>query len=146
MKEIITYAYEAFDGTIFEDEDECREYELKEKVKTTSLTMLDYKWNVLDNNKETSFEEAFAIIVNKQEDIDFIKEIAKEQGYTSPWTARWSSSNSTCEEKLGVYVYDEDHDRWVNFDDKFAMIRDIYTKCLAFRKDMTPFERKSGAD
>ena len=145
MKEIVTYTYEAFDGTIFEDEDECREYEIKEKAKSTSLTMLDYKWNVLDNNKETSFEEAFVLIVNKQEDIDFIKEIAKEQGYTCPWSARWREP-AHCEEKLGVYVYDEDNDRWVNFDDKFAMIRDIYTKCLAFRKDMTPFERKNGAE
>ena len=145
MKKIVTYTYEAFDGTIFEDEDECREYEIKEKVKATSLTMLDYKWNVLDNNKETSFEEAFAIIVNKQEDIDFIKEIAKESGCTSPWTNCWREP-AQCEEKLGVYVYDENNDRWVNFDDKFEMIRDIYTKCLAFRKDMTPFERKNGAD
>jgi hypothetical protein len=146
MKEIITYTYEAFDGTIFEDEDECREYEMKEKVKTSSLTMLNYKWEALDNNKAISFEEAVALIVNKQEDIDFVKELAKEYGYTCPWSRSWSSSNSICEEKLGVYVYDEDNDRWVNFDDKFAMIRDIYTKCLAYRKDMTPFERKNGAD
>ena len=146
MKEIITYTYEAFDGTIFEDEDECREYEIKEKVKTASFTMLDFKWEVLDNNKETSFEEAYALIVNKQEDIDFIKEIATEQGYTCPWSRGWRREPAECEEKLGVYVYDEDNDRWVNFDDKFAMIRDIYTKCLAFRKDMTPFEKRNGAD
>lgn len=145
MKEIITYTYEAFDGTIFEDEDECREYEIAEKVKTSSLTMLDFEWKVLDNKRETSFEEAYAIIVNKQEDIDFIKEIAKEQGYNSPWTSSWRKP-ANCEEKLGVYVYDENTERWVNFDDKFAMIRDIYTKCLAYRKDMTPFERKNGAD
>ena len=141
MKEIVTYTYEAFDGTIFEDEDKCREYEIKEKTKTISLTMLDYKWSVLDNNKEESFESAFALIVNKQEDIDFIKGIAKEQGYTCPWSKKWCSSKSECEEKVGIYVYDEDNDRWVNFDEKFAEIKDIYTKCLKFRKDMTPFER-----
>ena len=134
MKEIITYTYEAFDGTIFEDEDECREYEIKEKAKTVSLTMLDHKWNVLDNNKEESFECAFAIIVNKQEDIDFIKEIAREQGYTSPWERGWGRKGD-CEEKLGIYVYDEDNDRWVNFDDKFAEIKDIYNRCLQFRHD-----------
>jgi hypothetical protein len=38
-----------------------------------------------------------------------------------------------CEEKLGVYVYDENHDRWVNFDEKFAQIKDIYNRCLNFR-------------
>lgn len=145
MKEIITYTYEAFDGTLFEDEDECKEYEIKEKVKSTSLTMLDCEWKVLNNNRETSFEEAFALIVNKQEDIDFIKEIAEENGYTSPWSRSWREPPH-CEEKLGVYVYDENNDRWVNFDEVFAEIRDIYTRCLTFRKDMTPFEKVKGAD
>ena len=135
MKEIVTYTYEAFDGTIFEDEDECREYEIKEKAKTLSLTMLDHKWSVLDNNKEESFECAFALIVNKQEDIDFIKEIAREQGYTCPWSREWCSSKPICEEKLGIYVYDEDRDRWVNFDEKFAEIKDIYNRCLNFRHE-----------
>ena len=135
MKEIVTYTYEAFDGTIFEDEDECREYEIKEKAKTISLTILDHKWSVLDNNKEESYESAFALIVNKQEDIDFIKELAREQGYSCPWSRGWGSSRADCEEKLGIYVYDEDHDRWVNFDEKFAEIKDIYNRCLQFRHE-----------
>jgi hypothetical protein len=132
MKEIVTYTYEAFDGTVFEDEDECREYEIKEKAKTLSLTMLDHKWNVLNNDKETSYECAFALIVNKKEDIEFINELAREQGYSTPWSMAWGRKGE-CEEKLGVYVYDENHDRWVNFDEKFAEIKDIYNRCLNFR-------------
>ena len=134
MKEIVTYTYEAFDGKIFEDEDECREYEIKEKAKTISLTMLDHKWSVLDNNKEESYENAFALIVNKKEDIEFIKELAREQGYICPWYAGWGRKGE-CKEELGIYVYDEDHDRWVNFDEKFAEIKDIYDRCLQFRHD-----------
>ena len=134
MKEIVTYTYEAFDGKIFEDEDECREYEIKEKAKTISLTILDHKWSVLDNNKEESYENAFALIVNKKEDIEFIKELAREQGYTCPWYAGWGRKGE-CKEELGIYVYDEDYDRWVNFDEKFAEIKDIYNRCLQFRHD-----------
>ena len=135
MKEIVTYTYEAFDGKMFDDKDECRDYELAEKAKTLELTMLNYKYETLPNT-ERGYEDAMVLIVNKQEDIDFIKEIARDTGISCPWaTKTWlDKHSSTClEEKLGIYMYDDDCDGWVNFDDKFAEIKDIYNRCFSYR-------------
>ena len=130
MKEIITRTYEAFDGKIFTDEDECRDYELTKKAESLELTLLDYKLETLPNSAD-GFESAMFLIVNKQEDIDFIKTIAEEYGYSHPWKSSWDFKR--CEEKLGIYYYDEREDEWKNFDDKFAEVKQIYEKCFNYR-------------
>ena len=129
MKEHIIYKYEAFDGTMFDDEDECRNYETVEKGKNATVALLDYKWNRLELNDDGA-ERTYAIIVNSPEDIAFIKELFEGAGYGHPFHRCYGG----CEEKEGIYVYDENHDKWVNFDEKFAEIKDIYNRCLACRQ------------
>lgn len=127
MKEHIIYKYEAFDGKMFDDEDECRDYETAEKGKNATVTLLDYKWNKLELNDDGA-SRAYAIICNSPEDIAFIKEFFEGAGYGHPFYHLYGD----CEEKVGIYVYDENHDRWVNFDKKFAEIKDIYERCSAY--------------
>lgn len=129
MKEHIIYRYEAFDGTMFDYEDECRKYETTEKGKNATVTLLDHKWNRLELNDDGA-SRAYAIIFNSSEDIAFIKELFDSEGFGHPF----NSCYGNCEEKTGIYVYDERHDRWVNFDEKFAEIKDIYERCLACRQ------------
>lgn len=129
MKEHVFYRYEAFDGKIFDDEDECRDYEIAEKSKNATVTLLDYKWNKLELNDDGA-SRAYAIIFNSSEDIAFIKEFFEEAGYGHPFNNLYGN----CEEKTGIYVYDDLHDKWVNFDEKFAEIKDIYERCLAYRQ------------
>lgn len=126
MKEHIIYKYEAFDGKMFDDEDECRDYETTEKSKNATVTLLDYKWDKLKLNDD-GVSRAYAIILNSSEDIAFIKELFDYVGVGHPFTDRWGN----CAEKVGIYVYDERHDVWVNFDEKFAEIKDIYERCSA---------------
>lgn len=129
MKEHIIYKYEAFDGKMFDDKDECRNYEIAEKSKNATVTLLDHKWNKLELNDD-GVSRAYAIIFNSSEDIAFIKELFNDAGFGHPFTHCWGN----CEEKVGIYVYDENHDWWVNFDEKFAEIKDIYERCLAYRQ------------
>lgn len=131
MKRIVTYTYEAFDGKVFTDEDECRDYELAKKSENVELTLLNHKLETLPNSAD-GFTSAMFIIVNKQEDIEFVKELAEEYGYGHPWVRTWNSKKE-CEEKLGIYCYDEHTDKWVNFDDKFAEIKQIYNTCFNYR-------------
>lgn len=128
MKEHIIYKYEAFDGTMFENEDECKAYEFAHQLKGLSLVLLDYKWQVLPIEADR-FDEAYAVICNSQADIDFVKEQFEAEGYGHPFHNRWGK----CEEKLGIYIFDERDGNWVNFDEKFAEIKDIYERCLACR-------------
>ena len=137
MKEIIHYTYEAFDGKSFVNAKECLEYETNLKEKTLGLKMLDIELQELPLN-EDGYEGAFYLIINKQEDIEYIKHLAKENGFFHPW-----DKNNNCEERIGIYRYSIKNDNWENYDVFFAKTRGIYTKLLAFRKDMTPFERKS---
>lgn len=137
MKEIIHYTYEAFDGKSFVNAKECQEYEANLRSKNLGLKMLNDEFQELPLDEE-GYENAYYLIINKQEDIEYIKHIAKEYGYSHPW-GRYSNR----EEKIGIYRYHYKNDNWENYDDIFAEIRETYTKLLTFRKDMTPFECKS---
>lgn len=129
MKEHIFYRYEAFDGTMFEDALECRDYEIREQAKKLSLVLLDEKWEVLPINTD-GISRCSAIICNSAEDIEFVKASFTAEGYTYPFSQHYGS----CEEKVGIYLYDEDHDGWFNFDEKFATAKFMYERCLRYRK------------
>ena len=74
MKEHIIYKYEAFDGTMFDDAFACRDYEIREQAKTSSVVLLDEKWEELPINTD-SISRCSAIICNSAEDIQFVKDI-----------------------------------------------------------------------
>ena len=129
MKEHIFYRYEAFDGTMFEDALECRDYEIREQAKNSSAVLLDGKWESLPINTD-SISRCSAIILNTPEDIEFIKAIFTAEGYAHPFSQNYGS----CEEKVGIYLYDEDNDIWFNFDEKFETAQFMYNRCLIYRK------------
>ena len=129
MKEHIIYKYEAFDGTMFDDALECRDYEIREQAKSSSVVLLDGKWEELPINAD-GISRCTAVICNSVEDIEFVKDIFNAEGYAHPF----SQSYGRCEEKVGIYLYDEEHDIWINFDEKFAEIKDIYERCSVYRK------------
>ena len=129
MKEHIFYRYEAFDGTMFEDALECRDYEVREQAKSSSVVLLDEKWESIPINTD-SLARCYAIICNTSADIEFVKSIFTTEGYSHPF----SQGSGSCEEKVGVYLYDEDHDMWINFDEKFEEVKFMYNRCLVYRR------------
>ena len=88
MKQIITYSYQAFDGTMFTDEDECIKYELSEKQKNLTLVMLDNEGKKIDDISEDGYTYAFYLIINSQADIDYVKYLADLYGYYHPWSLK----------------------------------------------------------
>jgi hypothetical protein len=129
MKEHIIYKYEAFDGTMFDDAFECRDYEIREQAKNSSVVLLDGKWEELEINTD-SIARCTAVICNSVEDIQFVKDIFNAEGYAHPFSQNYGS----CEEKVGIYLYDEDNDIWINFDEKFEEAKFMYNRCLAYRR------------
>lgn len=128
MKEHIIYKYEAFDGTMFNEADECRDYEMKKISENITTVLLDNEWNKVTLDYDGA-SRAFAVIINSPADIAFVKELFSDVGVGHPFQL----VSGNCDEKVGVYVYDDSNDRWVNFDEKFGEIKDIYERCLACR-------------
>jgi hypothetical protein len=128
MRELITYSYEAFDGTVFIDEEECRKYEEDLLSRNLDLVMLDDNKQKLPINVD-SFERATWVIVNKQADVDYLTELGENYGYSTPW------NKTDGEVKMGVYHYDGYKNTWENYDDAIAKIMKDYAVLKAFRTE-----------
>ena len=129
MKEHITYKYEAFDGTMFDDKNECKKYESAERNKILTVVLLDGRWNKLELNAD-GISDAYAIICNSLEDVAFIKKLGDEAGVSHPF----ERYHGNCDEKVGIYFFDDVRNRWVNFDEEFAEVKEMYERCLAYRR------------
>lgn len=129
MKEHIIYKYEAFDGTMFDNKDECKKYESAERNKTLTVVLLDYKWSRLELNAD-GIADAYVIICNSLEDVAFIKKLGDEAGVSHPFECY----HGNCDEKIGIYFFDDIRNRWVNFDEEFKEIQENYWRCLAYRQ------------
>lgn len=126
MKEITKYI--ADDGTEFEDEDECLDYERTEKMKTIKGVKFFF-----ENGKEISdyenFEDlldrTFFIRITDKDDFDKFEEMLYNEISYYYGTDGWRD----LENEIGLFFYDKDLDRWMNWDKQ-------YDKLLEIRKKM----------
>ena len=120
--------YEADDGTKFEDERECFDYEFKQKIK--DIMGKDLK--LFNENREEitdcSFEsvyDAFAIQVLTIKGAKFLVEWANEYGVESPFDS-WDIENKD-EDLLGTWVYDAfDRGGWTHLDKFKREVDELY--------------------
>lgn len=124
MTEITKYM--ADDGTEFDFEDECLEYELEQKVKGI------YGFKAYDcNGKE--------IKPSNYRDLDCFVSEARYIKVTD--IKGWNEFSELCEEsdvyfydgmddicEKGLYYYDEDHDYWENWEHEYEKLRAIRRK------------------
>lgn len=110
MKEITKYV--ADDGTIFEDEDECYEYELKLKI-----TNLKDRVRLFDNTltelplTAENFEDYYYIAIHDTTAIAEIKAICDDNpNIYHPWFPM----RGGCKEEQGLYMYNESNETWYN--------------------------------
>ena len=109
--------YFADDGTRFEDEDECEQYELKQKL-TAAITE-SFFFN--ENGKYMTTEEWLAdpeccdyMVVADNEEAELIYKYLRETiGLCHPWE-NWRVDKPTA----GRYYYSHNDDRWHNFDEE----------------------------
>ncbi|MBQ0087977.1 MAG: hypothetical protein KBT27_01420 [Prevotellaceae bacterium] len=95
--------YEADDGTVFDDYDECEEYEKRLKIdnlKTDGLKMWDERGFLTDE-----FEKCFYLVANTEQAVEYMREIARDYGCETP-------EDSCCEEVVFGHLYCYDNDRW----------------------------------
>lgn len=124
MKVITKYL--ANDGTEFEFEDECLDYELKGKIREI------YGFTVYDcNGKEIKPDE--------YRDLDCFVSEARYIRITD--IKGWNTFTDLCEEQdvyfydgmddfyeKGLYYFDDDHDYWLNWDSEYEKLRAIRRK------------------
>ena len=123
--EVIT-KYLADDGTEFEFEDECLEYELKEKIKDI------YGFKAYDRNGQEIHSFDYDDLDDFITDMMFLK-ITDVKG--------WEEFLDICDEERvylldgvddigekGLFFFDEDHDYWTSWDYEYEKLRNIRRK------------------
>ena len=126
MREITKYV--ADDGTEFEDEDECLDYERTEKMKTIKGVKFFF-----ENGKEISdyssledlVDRSYFIKITDKDDFDKLEEMVFDELHRHYWAYGWDD----LKDKTGLFYYDEAFDGWLSWDEQ-------YDKLLEIRKKM----------
>lgn len=121
--------WEADDGTVFEDESECREYEWKQNVEdcTNLYTLLDSNREKLDPLEPGSYDDCYYIFVANEFARKKLQVIWDDDviGVYAPDFL--SGYNFT----PGLWAFDDDRDEWYHLGEKIAELQDIADSCMA---------------
>lgn len=123
--------YIANDGTEFDNEFDCKEYEIGRS--SDSLVLLDINYKPLDI---ADYEDAIYVIIRDEKAIKVLKKVCKEQGFfCSPW-----DYDGCKEEKCGIYVYNGEDDKFYNLEDRIKCLFEMRAECLNALKNDFGFE------
>lgn len=116
MKEVVNYI--ADDGTIFEDEDECRGYERKMAIKSYfGFKVFNYECEEIEPDPE-AFDDIYYILTEKDNNFNCFLDKCNEN-YDVPYSLR----DLIRENKGGHFGYDE-------YGDYYYCIEDEIKKCI----------------
>lgn len=110
MTEIHTYRCDVC-GKTFDDEDDCREHEMKHKAAKLKdvVVMMDSRGKVLPlDDIHTAIERAYAIYVGCKEAADILWEMFNDKGYAPP-----IKDIETSIQYPAFFTYDKDEFRWL---------------------------------
>ena len=117
----IETTYYADDGTEFDNEAECLEYENKLKHALDGVIFFDENMDLCGDLDTAAREGIIAVIKDVERAKDAFNWIEKEYGY----------EKACCEFTVGdVLVYDENHDGWYNFTKKLVEKQELYHDIL----------------
>lgn len=125
MREITKYVinYE----TKFDNEDDCRYYEIKESMKTIQGVKFfseDGKEITDYSSLEDLLDSTFFIrIIDKDDFNKFEEMLCDEIGY-GYWADGWQG----LENEIGLFYYDENFDRWMHWDKQYNELLEIRKK------------------
>lgn len=105
MKEICYYV--ADDGTKFDEERDCFNYEFKQKTKDIigkDLKLFDQNYKEITNHTFDSVNDAYAIQVRTIRGAKFFVEWSEDYGVEAPFSL-WDIENQN-EDLLGVWAFD----------------------------------------
>lgn len=113
--------FEAFDGTRFADEDECKLYELEheaEKVEKNIILLNQFGKVITKPFVEIDLNEVFTIAVGSEEAAEFLANYFDETGTPGPWGGFQSNA---------VYWWNDEKIEWLNVAEKIAELEnEIY--------------------
>lgn len=116
MTEETITRYVAEDGKVFDDEDECREYE--GSLHAGDVSFFTYSDDVIKQLLPTISECILTcdiIVIKTIEGASWVQESCYEWGIKSPF-------GNGREFKAGIFVYNKDTDRWDDWEEYFRRI------------------------
>lgn len=124
--EVIT-KYVANDGTEFENEDECLDYERVEGMRAIQGVKFFF-----ENGKEITdysdledlLDRSYFIKITDEDDFTKFEELLYDELGCGYWADGWGSLKG----ERGLFYYDEDRDCWVSWDDEYDKLREIRRK------------------
>ena len=125
MREITKYI--AHDGTEFDNEDDCRYYEVIEGMKTikgVKFFFEDGKEITNYSGLEDLLDRSCFIKITDENDFDNFEEMVYEKLGCSYWADGWCSLRG----ETGVFYYDEDFERWMSWDEQYDKLLEIRRK------------------
>lgn len=126
MKEV-TY-WEADDGTQFEYEDECREYEWKQKVEENEdrFFLLDSGKDKLDPYDTASYDDTYFIYIPNKSSAKVLYDIW-DSDITGVYPPDFLSNYDLTP---GLWAFDDTCDEWFHLGERIAELQDIADKCM----------------
>ena len=109
-------------GKTFENEEECQQHEILEKFKyhSTNVVFFNKDKNVITAEQVVSqLYDPWAIFIEDEEVIPLVEEIYDFCGFISPWSVYGGYIRKT----TGLYLYDENNDRWYLPADKIEKLK-----------------------
>lgn len=112
------YLFRAIDGTIFENEGECQDYEcsLKFKKYVKDLIFINRNKNILPYN-DRIWDDAYGFIAKTNEALNFAIDNFDEVGCSY-------GLHDYRDKSCGVFWYDgDDHDEWIEISEHIEMLK-----------------------
>lgn len=119
MREELRYI--ADDGSVFEDESDCREYEFQQNTKNGKWTLLDCNKNILDNTNPRSYEECSFVYLPNSHAARELTEAWDEDTigcYLPDFLNDWSVDT-------GLWAFDDSCDEWYHVGNRIAEYQDL---------------------
>lgn len=121
--------WEADDGTVFEDESECLEYEWKQNVEAISdqFILLDGRYKKLDPTDTASYDNCYFIFLMNEQAGRKLKNIW-DCDVTSVYPPDFI--NTYKEITPGLWAFDESCDEWYHLGERIAELQDMADECM----------------
>lgn len=124
MEKIITYV--AFDGTQFDDEDECVEYEFLESAKeyTDSFTLYnEAREPIKISFNEDALDETKFIIIKEAKAIFFLDEWMIDNCFYE--TISKVADRLNIESCIGLWIWDDKEETWKHWETEMSKMREL---------------------
>lgn len=110
-------------GEVFDNEIECQRHEILEKIGNhlNDVILFDGNKRVLsfDTVIASFYDEVWGIYIEDESAIPFVEKVFRFCEIISPWSIDGGSNRKT----TGLYLYDEERDRWYLPADKIEELK-----------------------